>query len=112
MYRITAARIFGDKDLIALFKKRLAKYTGYCALATNPNLLPNDILNNTANKFDNNGLQKLAKLFPRCEEFPVRHIGPREQEQTQMLEFLGFRVSYLNNFNYDKCYEKHVLLHF
>lgn len=89
MYRITAARI--RKKLNELFKQRLPKYTGYCALTTNPSPLPSDTVNNTINKFDNE--QSLAKLFPRSEEFPSRHIGPREQEQTQMLELLGFRVS-------------------
>ena len=39
--------------------------------------------------------QKLEKLFPRREEFPSRHIGPRENEQTEMLELLGFRVNLL-----------------
>jgi hypothetical protein len=92
MYRITAASTHGNKKLIELFKKKLPKYTVYCALTTNPNPLPRDTVNNTSNKFDNDG-QSLAKLFPRREEFPARHIGPREQEQTQMLELLGFRVS-------------------
>ncbi|GFG33833.1 hypothetical protein Cfor_11037 [Coptotermes formosanus] len=91
MYRITAASTHGNKKLIELFKKKLPKYTVYCALTTNPNPLPRDTVNNTSNKFDNDG-QSLAKLFPRREEFPARHIGPREQEQTQMLELLGFRT--------------------
>lgn len=90
MYRITAASV--HKKLNDLFTKRLPKYTGYCALTTNPNPLPSDTVNNTPNKFENEE-QRLAKLFPRREEFPARHIGPREQEQTQMLELLGFRVS-------------------
>jgi hypothetical protein len=92
MYRITAASIQGNKKLIELFKNRLPKYTGYCGLTTNANPLPSDAVNTTPNKFDNEG-QSLAKLFPRSEEFPARHIGPREWEQTQMLELLGFRVS-------------------
>ena len=91
MYRITAASI--HKKLKELFKKRLPKYTGYCALTTNPIPLTSDTVNNTPNKFDNEE-ESLAKLFPRSEEFPARHIGPREQEQTQMLELLGFRVSW------------------
>ena len=98
MYRITAASV--HKKLNDLFKKRLAKYTGYCALTTSPNPLPSDTVNNTPNKFENEE-QKLAQLFPRSEEFPARHIGPREQEQTQMLELLGFRVSW-QNFNYSE----------
>jgi hypothetical protein len=93
MHRITAASIHGNKKLIELFKNRLPKHTEYCALTTKSNLLPNDTLNTTFNEFNNDGLQRLAKLFPRREEFPARHIGPREQEQTQMLELLGFRVS-------------------
>lgn len=90
MYRITAASV--HKKLNDLFTKRLPKYTGYCALITNPKPLPSDTVNNKPNKFENEE-QRLAKLFPRSEEFPARHIGPREQEQTQMLELLGFRVS-------------------
>lgn len=90
MYRITATSV--HKKLNDLFTNRLPKYTGYCALTTYPNPLPRDTVNNTSNKFENEE-QRLAKLFPRSEEFPARHIGPREQEQTQMLEFLGFRVS-------------------
>jgi hypothetical protein len=101
MYRITAANIHGNKKLIELFKKRLPQYTRYCALTTNPNPLPSDTVKNTPNKFENEG-QSLAKLFPRSEEFPARHIGPREQEQTQMLELLGFRVSLKHNFNYSE----------
>jgi hypothetical protein len=90
MYRITAASV--HKKLNDLFTKRLPKYTGYCALTTDPKPLPSDTVSNTPNKFENEE-QRLAKLFPRSEEFPARHIGPREQEQTQMLELLGFRVS-------------------
>jgi hypothetical protein len=93
MHRITGARTHGKKKIIELFKKRLLKYTEYSSLTTNPKPLPNDVLNTAVNKFNNDGLQRLDKLFPRCEEFPARHIGPREQEQTQMLELLGFRVS-------------------
>lgn len=33
------------------------------------------------------------KIFKKQDDFPARHIGPREHEQTQMLELLGFRVS-------------------
>jgi len=35
----------------------------------------------------------LDKIFPRTPDFPSRHIGPREHEQSEMLELLGFRVS-------------------
>jgi CRISPR/Cas system-associated endoribonuclease Cas2 len=93
MHRITAASIHGNKKLIEMFKKRLPKYTQYSALTANLKPLPNDVLNTAINKFNNDGLQCLDKLFPTREEFPARHIGPREQEQTQMLELLGFRVS-------------------
>jgi hypothetical protein len=108
MYRITAASIHENKKLIELFKKRLPKYTQYCALTTKPNPLPNDTLNTTVNEFNNDGLQRLAKLFPRHEEFPARHIGPREHEQTQMLELLGFRVS-SSGFHCDGYSEEHNL---
>jgi hypothetical protein len=93
MYRITAASVLRIKKLTELFEKRLDKLTVSCAFSTNPNPLPNDASSNNVNKLDNDGLQHLAKLFPRCEEFPARHIGPRDHEQTQMLELLGFRVS-------------------
>ncbi|XP_012257919.2 glycine dehydrogenase (decarboxylating), mitochondrial [Athalia rosae] len=33
----------------------------------------------------------LEKLFPKREEFQVRHIGPRKHEQLQMLETIGFK---------------------
>ena len=40
------------------------------------------------------------KIFKKQDDFQARHIGPREHEQTQMLELLGFRVSiYLNQTN-------------
>lgn len=93
MYRITAATTLRNKKLRELFKKRLVEPTVYCVFTTNPNPLPNDVSNITVNKLDNDGLQRLAKLFPKREEFPARHIGPRDHEQTQMLELLGFRVS-------------------
>ncbi|XP_075228313.1 glycine dehydrogenase (decarboxylating), mitochondrial-like isoform X4 [Lycorma delicatula] len=34
---------------------------------------------------------KLDELIPKSEGFPSRHIGPREQDQTSMLDSLGFR---------------------
>lgn len=33
----------------------------------------------------------LEKLFPKREEFQTRHIGPREHEQIQMLQTIGFK---------------------
>jgi len=44
-----------------------------------------------------NNLQKqnLEKLLPRQEEFQTRHIGPREYEQIEMLQTIGFKVIYL-----------------
>lgn len=35
----------------------------------------------------------LEGLLPQKDEFQVRHIGPREHEQTQMLKTIGFKVS-------------------
>lgn len=37
----------------------------------------------------------LSQLFPPKEEFQHRHIGPRESDQTAMLDFLGYKVSIL-----------------
>ena len=34
----------------------------------------------------------LDSVFPRHEKFARRHIGPNEQEQTSMLEYLGLEV--------------------
>lgn len=34
----------------------------------------------------------LEKLFPKREEFQSRHIGPRDHEQLQMLQTIGFKV--------------------
>ncbi|KAG8233461.1 hypothetical protein J437_LFUL013747 [Ladona fulva] len=34
----------------------------------------------------------IEKLFPKREEFQSRHIGPREQDQTEMLDSLGFKT--------------------
>ncbi|XP_046617815.1 glycine dehydrogenase (decarboxylating), mitochondrial isoform X1 [Neodiprion virginianus] len=36
-------------------------------------------------------LSNFEKLFPKREEFQVRHIGPREHEQFEMLETIGFK---------------------
>lgn len=40
-------------------------------------------------------VSSLSQLFPPKEEFQQRHIGPRESDQTAMLDFLGFKVSML-----------------
>jgi hypothetical protein len=111
MHRITAASIHGNKKLIELFKKRLPKYKDYRALTTNPNPLPNEVLHTAVTKCNNDGLQCLDKLFPRREEFPARHIGPREHEQTQMLELLGFRVSQQNSFQFEGYSNEFNLYH-
>lgn len=34
-----------------------------------------------------------APLFPHKDEFPSRHIGPRESDIISMLDTLGFKVS-------------------
>nr|CAD7570974.1 unnamed protein product [Timema californicum] len=33
----------------------------------------------------------VRRLLTRCEEFPSRHIGPRDRDQARMLDLLGFR---------------------
>ena len=35
----------------------------------------------------------LDAVFPRHENFARRHIGPNDQEQTAMLQYLGLKVS-------------------
>lgn len=35
----------------------------------------------------------LDAVFPRYENFARRHIGPNDQEQTAMLQYLGLKVS-------------------
>lgn len=35
---------------------------------------------------------RFEKLFPPREEFEMRHIGPRIQDQKEMLKTLGFKV--------------------
>lgn len=32
-------------------------------------------------------------LFPRKDDFPGRHIGPREADVSSMLDTLGFKVN-------------------
>ncbi|XP_059475308.1 glycine dehydrogenase (decarboxylating), mitochondrial [Neocloeon triangulifer] len=34
----------------------------------------------------------VQKLFQNNADFPARHIGPRENEQTEMLDFIGYRT--------------------
>lgn len=42
--------------------------------------------------------EKVGELFPESEdEFPIRHIGPRQHEQLEMLETIGFKVVFLFN---------------
>lgn len=36
---------------------------------------------------------KLDELFPRVEDFPSHHIGPRRHEAKAMLAELGYNVS-------------------
>lgn len=38
--------------------------------------------------------KNLDKLLPQKEEFQIRHIGPREHEQMEMLRLIGFKVTY------------------
>ena len=36
--------------------------------------------------------EKFDKLFLQKDEFQIRHIGPRQYEQLEMLETIGFKV--------------------
>lgn len=36
--------------------------------------------------------ENIANLLPQKDEFQVRHIGPRECEQLEMLKTIGFEV--------------------
>lgn len=48
------------------------------------------------------------KLFPRKEDFPSRHIGPREHDQTAMLDLLGFKVRvYAKNKSHSQVFTGH-----
>ncbi|XP_043268049.1 glycine dehydrogenase (decarboxylating), mitochondrial [Venturia canescens] len=40
---------------------------------------------------NNSSYSKFENLFPYREEFQSRHIGPRDHEQQEMLEFVGFK---------------------
>ena len=37
-------------------------------------------------------MNKLDELFPRVEDFPAHHIGPRKIEAKMMLQELGYNV--------------------
>lgn len=37
--------------------------------------------------------EKVEKLFSKNDEFQIRHIGPREYEQLEMLKTIGFKVA-------------------
>ena len=37
-------------------------------------------------------MNKLDELFPRVEDFPSHHIGPRKIEAKMMLQELGYNV--------------------
>lgn len=45
--------------------------------------------------------ERIEKLLPQKDEFQIRHIGPREYEQLEMLKTVGFEVasSYLTYLN-------------
>lgn len=45
-------------------------------------------------------MSNLEKLFPKREEFQTRHIGPREHEQLEMLQTIGFKVKSNSKFSY------------
>ncbi|KAJ9591620.1 hypothetical protein L9F63_001834 [Diploptera punctata] len=79
MYRISAVGCRTKYNIVNLFDRLTRKHHG-C-------LYSNMVANKTADES-----QKMEKLFPRHEEFPSRHIGPRDKEQTEMLELLGFRT--------------------
>lgn len=36
--------------------------------------------------------EKFDKLFLQKDKFQIRHIGPRQYEQLEMLETIGFKV--------------------
>ena len=40
---------------------------------------------------------KLDEIFPRVEDFPAHHIGPRKWEAKVMLQELGYNVSTLEH---------------
>ena len=40
-----------------------------------------------------NPQNKLDEIFPRVEDFPAHHIGPRKWEAKVMLQELGYNVS-------------------
>lgn len=40
--------------------------------------------------------RSIEKLLPRKDEFQVRHIGPQEQEQLEMLKTIGYKVLFYN----------------
>ncbi|PSN55121.1 hypothetical protein C0J52_01903 [Blattella germanica] len=82
MYRISRV-IQRNQRSLDLFKKRLEKQNACCSIILSSTT--------TAVKVEEES-QKLQQLFPKREEFPSRHIGPREHEQTEMLELLGFRT--------------------
>lgn len=39
-------------------------------------------------------ISKSDSLFPEREDFPSRHIGPRDQDIVTMLDLLGYKVCY------------------
>jgi hypothetical protein len=40
------------------------------------------------------GLRHAHRFLAPAADFPARHIGPREHEQTEMLDYIGYRVSF------------------
>lgn len=44
--------------------------------------------------------KKFDDLFPNSDKFLNRHIGPREQDETSMLDLIGFKVSFLNKMSH------------
>ena len=46
---------------------------------------------------------KLDELFPRVEDFPAHHIGPRRHEAKAMLQILGYNVPLFLEFTYTNC---------
>lgn len=39
--------------------------------------------------------EKVNEIFPQKHEFQIRHIGPRQYEQLEMLKTIGYKVIYI-----------------
>jgi hypothetical protein len=43
-------------------------------------------------------LRHAHRFLAPAADFPARHIGPREHEQTEMLDYIGYRVRFFTLF--------------